>query len=434
MADRDKDLTHLFVRDLDEIPLPPRGDWRRATRKEHIAMRASRSLLTAGVAVAVLALALIVGLQLRDRMPTAATPSGTPPPAPSSAPGVVAPTPSPISASATPTGSSTGPVLDDRYGFVALSSSGPPSIVSETGKTVGTLVGVRAVISPTAVVSPTGDRIAYVAVDGQGEVVRIRTVASGAESAGPSFGPTDRVGGLAWSSDGTGLLIGSGLGSDTGPAPTTPARLQAFDLSGGAPTVLATRQDGRVYAPIAWDRAAKVAAAAETGAGGFASAYLTFDLSQSPPSAKSVPIPGRVGIPVASTDGRYALLTDFDTRETWYWPIGYISSKKPVGTSVLGALWQPGTHRIGFITGDAFVLFQVDDGSMATAFRGIKVGTGSQPYMFLRLFRADGSAVVLAASNGAPGGMNDYTVIRLADGARASFQTANALVASVRLR
>ena len=56
MDDRDKDLTGLFVRDLDEIPLPARGAWRRAAR-EGTAMRAFRMLLTAGAVLAVLAAA-----------------------------------------------------------------------------------------------------------------------------------------------------------------------------------------------------------------------------------------------------------------------------------------------------------------------------------------------------------------------------------------
>jgi len=62
MDERDKDLTHLFVRDLDEIPLPPRGEWRRAQRRETIAMRSRRYLLTAGAIVAVLAIAPVAGM------------------------------------------------------------------------------------------------------------------------------------------------------------------------------------------------------------------------------------------------------------------------------------------------------------------------------------------------------------------------------------
>lgn len=396
-------------------------------------MRTSRSLLTAGAAIAVLVLALVVGLQLRDRSETAASPSASPRPSPSGStvPGVVAPTASP-SGAASPTPASSGAaVANDSFGFVVLGAGGSASIRTETGATVATLNGMQ------FVASPNGDRIAYVAVEGGRGVVHIRTLAGAADRTGPSFGEAEGgVTGMVWSTDGTGLLIASGRGADTGPVPATPALLQAFELSSGTLTPVATRQDGRVYAPIAWDRAAKFVAAAETGAGGFASAYLTFDLSQSPARAKSVSIRGRVSIPVASTDGRYALLTDFDTRETRYWPIADVSSSKVVGTSVVGALWQPGTHRIGFINGDAFLLFQADDGSTATAFRGIKTGTGSQPYAFLSLFRADGSAVILTGPKGTGPGATDYTLTRLTDGVSATFkfEATAGLAASVRLR
>ena len=427
MDDRDKDLTHLFVRDLDEIPLPPRGAWRRPQETEHIVMRTSRSLVTAGAAVAVLVLALVVGLQLRDRSETAASPTATPRPSPSvsTAPGAVAPSATPGD-TASPRAAS---VLNDSFGFVVIEVGSAATIRTETGTSVSSLNGRQ------YVVSPTGDRIAYVVTEGGRGVVHIRTLAGGADRTGPSFGePEGGPTGMIWSNDGTGLLIGSGRGADTGPVPTTPAVLQTYDLSSGTSTVVATRQDGRVYAPVAWDRAAKLVAAAETGAGGFASAYLTFDLSQSPARAKSVSTRGRVSIPVASTDSKYALLTDLDSRETRYWPIADVSASKVVGTSVVGALWQPGSHRIGFISGDAFLLFQVDDGTTSTAFRGIKTGSGSEPLSFLRTFRADGSAIFIGVPIGTGLGATDYTVTRLADGASTIVQMPGGLVASVRLR
>ena len=432
MDDRDKDLTHLFVRDLDEIPLPPRGAWRRTQEKEHIVMRTSRSLLTAGAAVAVLVLALIVGLQLRDRTDTAAAPSASPRPSQTAsiAPGAGVPTASPSTAESPTPAPSTATVPNDRFGFLVVGVGTSLSIRSETGTTVGMINGVR------AAVSPTGDRIAYVAREGLGQVVQVRTIAGDRDRAGPSFGESDNVTGIAWSTDGSGLLIATGRGGDTGPAPTTPALLQAFDLSSGTLTPVATRQDGRVYAPIAWDRAAKFMAAAETGAGGFAAAYLTFDLSQSPVRAKSVPIPGRASIPVASTDGKFGLLNELDSKEVRYWPLADFSAIKSAGTATSGALWQPGSHRIGFVTGDAFVLFQVDDGSTSTPVRGLKVGTPTQPGAQMGVFRSDGSAVVLVVPKGSGPGPVEYTLIRLADGASATFgfEPTAGLAGSVRLR
>jgi len=431
MDDRDKDLTHLFVRDLDEIPLPPRGVWRRTQVKEHIAMRTSRSLLTAGAAIAVLVLALLIGLQLRDRSETAASPSASPrsSPSASAAPGAVAPSPiSSGTASPTPA-ASTASVLNDGFGFVVIEVGSAATIRTETGTAVSSINGRQ------YVVSPTGDRIAYVATEGGRGVVHILTLAGGADRTGPSFGePEGGPTSMVWSNDGTGLLIGSGRGADTGPAPTTPALLQTFDLSSGTSTVIATRRDGKVYAPIAWDRAAKLAAAAETGAGGFGSAYLTFDLSKSPVVVKSTPISGRSSIPRASGDGQFVLAQDTDSKEIKYWPLAYITAMKTIGAATLGALWQPGSHRIGFISGDAFMLFSADDGSMATVVRGLKAGTPTQPGAQLRTFRADGSAIVIGVPIGTGLGATDYTVTRIADGASVVVQMTGGLFGSVRLR
>ena len=88
MPDRGGALVDLFVRDLDQIELPPRDRWQPAPRKESYLMKASRYVLYAGVVAAVLAGALIVGLALRDRNSQVAT------------------SPSPISATSTPIPSS----------------------------------------------------------------------------------------------------------------------------------------------------------------------------------------------------------------------------------------------------------------------------------------------------------------------------------------
>lgn len=78
MPERDTDLVQLFVRDLDQIELPPRDRWRPAPRRESVLMRSGRSILYAGAVAAVLVAALIGGFALRDRNEVAATPSPIP--------------------------------------------------------------------------------------------------------------------------------------------------------------------------------------------------------------------------------------------------------------------------------------------------------------------------------------------------------------------
>lgn len=110
MPDRETDLIGLFVRDLDQIELPARARWQPMARKESAAFMVTRFALTAGAVIAVLALATILGLGLRDRQQAATTPAPsasfapTPKPSPSAAA-----TPSPAAtATAAPSGAITG--------------------------------------------------------------------------------------------------------------------------------------------------------------------------------------------------------------------------------------------------------------------------------------------------------------------------------------
>lgn len=117
MPDRGHELVDLFVRDLDQIELPPRDHWRPTPRKESYLMKTSRYVLYAGAVAAVLVAALIVGLNLRDRsVQVAASPSpiaatSTPIPA-SSAPA----TPSPVATASPPPTAQPG-AITGRFGY-----------------------------------------------------------------------------------------------------------------------------------------------------------------------------------------------------------------------------------------------------------------------------------------------------------------------------
>jgi len=102
VSDRDKGLTHLFVRDLDDIELPPRDRWRPAPRKESQLMKTSRYVLYASAIAAVLVIALIASFQLRDSNAVGA--SGSP---------SASATTSPVSTTATPP-----PVATEQLGAI----------------------------------------------------------------------------------------------------------------------------------------------------------------------------------------------------------------------------------------------------------------------------------------------------------------------------
>src|SRR4051812_4146080 len=110
MASQDKNLTHLFVRDLDDIPLPSRDKWRPTPRKESPMMKISRYVLYAGAIAAVLVIALIASFQFGGSSPVATSPS----PATSS---TASPSATGSSgASAAPTQSATSPVTTQPPG------------------------------------------------------------------------------------------------------------------------------------------------------------------------------------------------------------------------------------------------------------------------------------------------------------------------------
>jgi hypothetical protein len=114
MADREKDLVHLFVRDLDDIELPPRDRWRPTRKKESYLVKTSKFVLSAAAVAAVLILALLASFVLRDQNDVAATPS------PTSTTNTASPT---ASAPAGATGSPSASPLSGRYASPGLAYS-----------------------------------------------------------------------------------------------------------------------------------------------------------------------------------------------------------------------------------------------------------------------------------------------------------------------
>lgn len=113
MADRDKDLTHLFVRDLDDIDLPARDRWRPTPREESPLMRTGRYVLYAGAVAAVLVLAVVAGMGLRNDNAVVAPPSAT---ATASPTPTVAATTAPV-ATASPTPTPATGAITGRFGY-----------------------------------------------------------------------------------------------------------------------------------------------------------------------------------------------------------------------------------------------------------------------------------------------------------------------------
>ena len=408
-------------------------------------MRTSRSLLTAGAAIAVLVLALVVGLQLRDRSETSASPR--PSPSASAAPGAVAPSPSPSGTASPAPAASTGAVLNDAFGFLVSGGDGVPAARLRPESSTTT---TRQFATQSLAVSPDGKQIAHWTLSVNAVTLQLQNASTGAEQTLISLAPDERGGGVVWSNDGSGVLysyesgsFGIGAGSDT-----NRATLAVYELAtGGVRAKIDTQNNtGFLYRPIAWDRSTNLAAAGLTGEGGFLGTYLTVRINPDKSFNASKAVAASRGISMgsvhASTDAKFVLgVGGADGGDILFWPIDDFSAIKTGPFSGRrGAAWRPGTHQIGYLSGEQFWLGDVDTfgpGFCCMAFSGAPLnGT-------VRLFRIDGSAVLLAtppAGRSGPGATTDFLYVRIGSDAKATsgdrvtFTELGGPIASVRLR
>jgi hypothetical protein len=394
----------------------------------HTRVSRSRSITWVLVAVAALVVALLAGFALRDRVQPAAQAT----PLQTASPAAVSASPS-ANASGSPAAlpsAAVGTVLSDGFGFVISESGGSSYVRSETSDT-----SLGAFSATQVAASPDGSQLAYL-TSGTPRQLRVRAVTGSSERVVLTFADADNVVGITWSSDGGGLAYGVGAGADVGPG-SPDATLRTVEVSTGATAVIARRTDGRIYRPIAWDRAAKLVAAAESGAGGFMSAYVVVDLSQDPPRVSSGTLPGRAAIGRASSDAKFVFTTDVDSGALRWWPLGdYAAAKVVLRASLSGSAWKPGTSQVAWIEGpggsagstpvpeNELLLYDVRTGTRTTVAKSQRL-TGS----FVKDFRPDGSAAILASQSA-----GDVTVFELASG-RMQAITARGIIGSwVRLR
>ena len=445
MDDRDKDLTGLFVRDLDEIPLPARGAWRRVSGRESNLMRASRTLVAAGAVVALLAIALLIGGQLRDRSTTAASPSASPTASATGAT-IVVPSPavSPCLASCGASGSPSAilnAIYNDDFGFIVTGTNSGVRIRKESSN-----ASVGAFSAEIFAVSSDGRQIAYF-TSATPQQLRVFPAAGNAtEQTYVTLSAGTRPGGIVWAADGAGLLYSTETGQfGIVPGPNS-ATINIYEFAANGrhgTTIYSQTNTGFVYRPLAWDRSANLAAAFLTGEGGFMGPYVTVQTAPDNAfTAKQVDtaIGMAVGTIRASSDGKFVLGVDLSTGDLRWWPTAnYAANKTQAGSGKRFAVWRPGTHEIGFMSGDQFWLGDVDkagaQGLCCTAFGGAPAGSR------VVTFRADGGAVVLSViPTGRGVGDSEFILVRLGSdpkatsGDRVTFTELGGLTVSVRLR
>jgi hypothetical protein len=390
-------------------------------------MRASRTLLTAGAVIAVLAVALIVGFQLRDRTTTVANPSSSPRPSPSS---TSLPNVDP-KASATPSGTTASPsaaakvtgAYNDDFGFFMLDGGGSASIRKESSAArIASFTGQGFAISPdgrkvafwTGGSASNGQQLQVVAVSDPTRVQTLVTLAA-----------AERGGGIAWASDSLGVLYATRGTVGQRPA----ASLHAFD--GSASTrdrVISTQADGTSFFPIAWDRSTDTIAAASHVAPDLQTAGQMGEYMVTSGGAGSFYTTGR-SYPLetvhASTDARFIVAGD--PSGVYWWPIRDYRVNRSVaefrGPCI--AFWRPATHELACEVNSEILLYDVDRTAVTRTIAG---GIGN-----LGAVRADGSAVIAVPPHGAPG-VTAYILVQLGDGGAIGLQDTGAMLGSVRLR
>lgn len=449
MDDRNTDLTHLFVRDLDEIPLPPRGEWRRAAGRGSAAMRASRMLLAAAAIVAVVAIALIAGNQLNERQQNAAAPSTSPRPSAGSTGLPIDVRPSPTAnpnVTPTPAATVTG-AYNDSFGFL-LTEPGAgqtAAIRTESGTRLGSFDQMY------FAVSPDGQQIAWFTPAGpQPQQLRIASAADISKSQLlRTLGADERGGTIVWSNDASGLLYQTY--SPPAPSPPSPPAdpslyaIHEFDMRGTITpdrVVLTSPIRGLVLHPVAWDRGANVAAVVETGEGGFMGSYdvIRSGSNGEPVATKTTGPNGQIlAFSMAATsDAKLVLAATFENGgSVSWWPIADFGARKTITGAGTG-FWRPQTHEVATVGGCAgdpacgpnggVRLLDVEKGTSRIVYGA------SRANLSLRTFRADGSALVLAAPQAPGATLTDYTLVPLSGAPPVTFTEVNGLLASVRLR
>lgn len=170
------------------------------------------------------------------------------------------------------------------------------------------------------------------------------------------FVPTSTGGGLAWSSDGTGLLFA--IVKHHPPQPEGPpdhsfaySTLRQLDLATGTVREVLREAPGFPFFPLAWDRAKGISAAVSWGPGGFAMGYIIVrddgtrveSSSASGPQQQAETGPGSFH---AAPDAGHVLLSAFfdGPAEVWVWPLADRSKltvlKPREGDHVVGARWR----------------------------------------------------------------------------------------------
>ncbi|MEA2662236.1 MAG: hypothetical protein QOH08_1808 [Chloroflexota bacterium] len=342
---------------------------------------------------------------------------------------VVAPSASPTTATTTPasatnrpspafTSSPTDVALPgaDRFAVVVQKGCSPPGtppfVRREDRNEVIAPLGNGYLCGLNGAVSPDGRRLAYWHFENSGSS-EIALYENGASKTLVRLGE-EFLENAVWSPDGTGLLFVAKKGGVQGVAPEY-AALRTLDLASGAIQEL-TRVTGRYLAALAWDRARRVTAAAETPASGGPGAYLVIT------EAKAVTrneMPANTVLMSASTDATYVVALSQKDFVIRYWPLTAFEDQRTLnaapGFGAGIAAWRPGTRELAVVVSGGPGVQSLELWSLDGSRRRLTDYTGQGGGL---LFRPDGSAVFFGGGAAVDVGTGRVVQFPLAQGER----------------
>ncbi len=389
----------------------------------------ARNTWIAVVAVVLLAIVIVVGLQSRPGDVAVASPSPT---TSARASASASATPSATAtASGTPAAPAAG-IYNDAFGFVVNDVGSAPSVQPSANahiRSESSNASIAMFVHEGFWVSPDGTQIAYWSARTPGDLAsQLRIVrASDPQSliASSGLSANENGGRIIWANNSSAVAYVVNNGTSTSTIRTFSTQAGS---SGSGQVVFQFTEAGKFITPIAWDRSTNMLAVAVTG-GGVITDYIVADSATPGANARRTPVSGQFTSMEGSSDAKYILAIGGSAGPS-YWPLASIGSKASPATAKAPAMWRPGTHEFGWIDGDKFVLYNADQAAAAGGFSGVPAGAG------IRTFRADGSAVVLAVKGGA---QTSYTLVLLGKpdptpSDRVTFQDSDGLRASIRLR
>lgn len=217
--------------------------------------------------------------------------------------------------------------------------------------------------------------------------------------------PDRRPGGIAWSADGTGLLVSIAEPGD--PRFVIPRILIAVDL-GSSTTREVYRgigPSGASVIPLVWQRDPEVFAVYETGPGGYHFGYTVIRPGQ--PPVRTEP-DGQVGGMSASSDGALVAGMWLERRTIRVWPVDDFSKQTELRVAApeqsAQARWWPGRRELAFAVGrladGAWRDMRIERWDPATGARTVLKRLPDGGSLGGYFVRADGSGVLTQTQNG----------------------------------